>query len=53
MQIRDYIQELEKITDQGEGLKTWINWAKSYADLIDPVRQPDLLVFNEEIYPCW
>ena len=52
-QIRAYIQELEKITDQGEDLKVWIEWAKSYADSIDPIRQPDHLVFNEDNYSYW
>jgi hypothetical protein len=44
--IRGYIQELQKQSDAIEGLAEWIEWAKGYADELDPLSRPDELGFH-------
>lgn len=44
--IRGYVQELEKRSDTVEGLAEWVEWAKGYADKIDPLSRQDELGFN-------
>jgi len=43
--IRRYVVELERVTNPVPNLKSWIAWARSYADTIDPLRSPQKLVF--------
>lgn len=42
--IQRYIEALEGISQDVDGLAEWISWAKQYADLIDPLRQPHSIV---------
>ncbi len=44
--IRGYIHELESRFGTVDGLTEWIEWAKGYADKIDPLMRPDELGFN-------
>ncbi len=44
--IRGYVQELESRPYRVEGLAEWIEWAKGYANKIDPLMRPDELGFN-------
>jgi len=43
--LRSYIDQLEKTGDEVAGLPEWIEWAKHYADSIDPLSQPEKLPF--------
>jgi len=43
--IRRYVVELERVTHKVPNLKSWIAWARSFADTIDPLRSPQKLVF--------
>jgi len=36
-----------------EGLEEWVDWAKAYADSIDPLKKPDSLVFDKEKSTYW
>ena len=45
-QVKCYVQAMEGIQADVEGLGEWIAWAKRYADRIDPFSDFDNLVFN-------
>jgi len=47
-QIRSYLHELEKMQSDVNGLSDWIAWARDYVNQLDPLVQPDTLVFKEE-----
>lgn len=47
-QLRCYIQALEKVQDDIEGLPDWIDWARDYVSRLDPFSHPETLVFKLE-----
>jgi len=47
--IRRYVSEIAKINPVPPGLPEWIEWAKSYADKLDPLSVPNKLAFCEPI----
>ena len=45
--IRRYIAELNIIKPVPPGLSEWIEWAKRYADKLDPLYSPNTIAFCE------